>query len=176
MAEPPPSNLGIVVAPRFFVSVEYIDELLKSVYRRAYARVIFLVGTLMFLLCLCSSLSSSRDWRSGLPVMVAVLITVPVTAILNFKRAFRRANALILKMDHRRIEFTFDDYGVLQVSALGTSRLMWSMFTKIVRRRDVWLLHLGGRRGAHIFPVVLMPPDLQDFIVRKCSDNGVKIR
>lgn len=174
MAEPPPFNPDTVSGPTFSLSVEYTDELLMTAYKRAYIRVMLFVGVFVLVLCLCFSVIG--DWKLSLPVLVAVLAVIPLTAILNFKRAFLMSSDLFRKMDHRQVDFTFDDYGVLQVSALGTNRFRWDMFIMLTRRRGLWLLHLAGRRGAHLIPVALMTPDLQDFIVRKCSENGVKVR
>lgn len=172
MAEPPPFNPDTVAGPRFSVSVEYTDELLMRVYRRGYVKANFLLVPLLCFLFIMFIHGS--DWKLAIGIGLIVMVLAWGMAILKFKPAFRKANHVILQLDNRRFEYTLDDSGVFVVAPNGAHRLKWSMFTKILRRKDMWLLQISGR--VDVFPLSSMSTDLQDFIVRKCSENGVKVR
>ena len=173
MAEPPPFNPDTVAGPRFSVSVEYTDELEKRIYRRAYIRRMVFAGAILVVLCLC--FTSGREWESVLPGILFLVILFSIVAIANFEHAFQKASRFTRKLDHRQTEFSFDDYGVLEVSAIGTNRFRWDMFTKVARRKEMWSLYFD-RKSAFTIPASSMTSDLQGFIVRKCSENRVKVK
>ena len=175
MAEPPSSNLGTVVDPRFSVSVEYTDELLMRVYKPSYIRSATIWGWYLLVFCCLLCLVSCENLRSGLRGLLLVMITYSLVMMFCFRGSFRKANRLYPGMAHRRMDFTFDDYGVNYVFALGAARLKWNVFASVDREMDLWSFRMG-EKSVYPIPVALMSSDLQEFVVRKCSENRVEVR
>jgi hypothetical protein len=73
-----------------------------------------------------------------------------------------------------RVTARFADEGVTFQDEFTTSRLPWSFVTEVRRLPDVWLVS-RLRINYHIIPVEALAPDLQDFIVRRVTENGGKV-
>jgi hypothetical protein len=176
MAEPPPILPPAIVGPKFTMVVELTDKQLKRVLRRGYSRTMVNWGWYLLALCSLFCLISNTDWDSGLRGLLIVMTIYTLIAIIHFGGYFLKRSLWYSRMDHRRWEFEFDDYGVQYVTAMITARYKWTIFTRVDRKRDMWFLRIGKESGALPFPVSSMSPDLQDFILRKCSENGVEVK
>lgn len=173
MAEPPPLPPEPPPIAVHQIATEYSDDLLMRFYKRTYFRA-YGISSIVMLGCLILF-----TWENGPWVVLAIcllaLLSLFILALLGMKRSFRRTDALITKLPHRHVEFCFDEAGVTHSSAIGSTRLEWRMLAKLRRWKDIWGLYLTSQQ-AWLLPVDGMSPELQEFIIRKCAENGVKVK
>jgi hypothetical protein len=174
MDEPPQFNADTIPGPKFSVSFEFTDEIMLGAYRGAFARYMLRRCVSLMICCLFMCLIVGANVTSAAIGLLVVFVGFLILALDEFWGNSEWARRRLLRMEHRRYDFTFDEYGILAVSAVATSRLKWSAFVSITRGKHVWTLDFV--RSGYPIPVSLMSPELQEFIVRKCSENGVKVR
>jgi len=91
-----------------------------------------------------------------------------------YHRKIAATKEQLSRLSRPHFRFQFSDEGVATKTELSSGQLAWKAFRELHRTPAVWLLFITKTRYV-IFPAARVPIDVQDFIVKKCSEHKIPV-
>lgn len=155
--------------------IEY--ELTPVLARRAFWAALWreraayvLITPLLFLWCLAEARSRSYGFLAGLGLGVVLLTWSTWWASL---RATRRQTAT---GSDSKVRIVLAEEGCTFETLHRRTELAWAGVARIERLRDLWFFHFRGMPNPSSIPIAVLPPAAQDFIARRVTEAGGRVR
>jgi hypothetical protein len=155
--------------------IEY--ELTPAIARRTFWAVLWreraayvLVTPLLFLWCLAESRSHTYGFLAGLGMGVVLLTWSSWWASL------RTTRRLAATWSDAKVRIVLTEEGCTFESLHRQTELAWPAVVRIERLPDLWLFRFQGMPSPSPVPTAALPPAAQDFIVRRVTEAGGRVR
>jgi hypothetical protein len=133
------------------------------------------LGLFLIIFILTGAGTSTESFLYFSPkIRYVVGCAIGLTVFLLEVRFVERHKAT-LAMEDRHVTFQFGEEGIRQTMSFRHLKVKWSTFENLRRYDDLWVFYPTGKSPI-CMPAALLTPELQEFVVHKCSDNGVKVK
>jgi hypothetical protein len=156
--------------------VKYNSEIINSAIKQVWIKWCLkdvIVGVLLLLIS-CFTVFVA-DWDSWiyltLLVLCVIFLIILVCVYIIYKH---RSISNFKKMESPNAIWKFNEHFISTKSDIGNSEFKWKMIKSLYCFHDVWVLQYINQ-SISILPTATLSQEAKKFIVKKMTENGVKI-